>query len=67
MIDVIYRLAPAEPFWLHHTRGWRILLDSFSLPAVARPYRMMGLEVDKENTDQAILRKGDCPFSILML
>jgi GNAT superfamily N-acetyltransferase len=37
--------AEMNAYWLYHKRGWKVLLDDFSFPGVARPYRIMGLEV----------------------
>jgi GNAT superfamily N-acetyltransferase len=30
---------------MYHKRGWMVLLDGFFFPGVARPYRIMGLEL----------------------
>ena len=32
---------------MYHTRGWRVLLDDHLFPGVARPYRIMGLELSR--------------------
>ena len=66
-IVLLTMAAETNDYWLYHKRGWRVLLDGLPFPGVPRAYRIVGLELDRENTDRAILRKGDCPFSILML
>jgi GNAT superfamily N-acetyltransferase len=34
---------------MYHKRGWQVLLDDLFFPGVARPYRIMGLELSREN------------------
>jgi GNAT superfamily N-acetyltransferase len=38
--------ADTAAFRLYTKRRWRILLDNFLFPGVARPYRIMGLKLD---------------------
>ena len=37
--------AKTVAYSMYHKRGWRVLLDGFFFPGVARPYRVMGLEL----------------------
>ncbi|HSR31210.1 MAG TPA: GNAT family N-acetyltransferase [Anaerolineae bacterium] len=41
--------ASTAAYRLYRRRGWRVLLDDLSFPGVARPYRIMGLELGREN------------------
>jgi GNAT superfamily N-acetyltransferase len=41
--------AKTNAYWMYHRRGWTVLLDDFCFPGVARPYRIMGLELSREN------------------
>jgi hypothetical protein len=34
-------------FRLYEKRGWIVLLEPFIFPNVVRPYRIMGLELEK--------------------
>ncbi len=42
--------AKTSAYQMYHRRGWRVLLDDHTFPGVARPYRIMGLELNQENT-----------------
>ncbi|NIM94498.1 MAG: GNAT family N-acetyltransferase [Anaerolineales bacterium] len=37
--------AETSAYWMYLKRGWRVLLDDYFFPGVARPYRIMGLEL----------------------
>jgi GNAT superfamily N-acetyltransferase len=41
--------AETKACWLYHKRGWKVLLDGLTFPGVARAYRIMGFELDREN------------------
>jgi hypothetical protein len=41
--------AETNAYSMYHKRGWKVLLDDFFFPGVARPYRIMGLELSREN------------------
>ena len=37
--------AKTNAFWLYHKRGWQVLIDTFDVPGLPRPYRIMGLDL----------------------
>ncbi|UCC76215.1 MAG: GNAT family N-acetyltransferase, partial [Anaerolineales bacterium] len=49
--------AETNAYAMYRKRGWRVLLDNLHFPGVARPYRIMGLELG-EGTDQATRPAG---------
>ena len=42
--------AETNAYSMYHKRGWRVLLDNFFFPGVARPYRIMGLELSENDS-----------------
>jgi GNAT superfamily N-acetyltransferase len=40
--------AETNAYAVYRKRGWRVLLDDFYFPGVARPYRIMGLDLTGE-------------------
>lgn len=46
---VLSTMAAETPAYrMYHKRGWTVLLDDFLFPGVARPYRIMGLELGED-------------------
>ena len=41
--------AETNAYWMYHKRGWEILVEEMVFPGVARPYRIMGLELGEES------------------
>lgn len=37
--------AETNAYWMYRKRGWVVLLEEILFPSVARPYRIMGLEL----------------------
>jgi GNAT superfamily N-acetyltransferase len=45
--------AETNAYSMYHKRGWRVLLNDLFFPGVARPYRIMGLELGEEGKEAA--------------
>ena len=45
--------AETNAYWMYRKRGWVVLLEEILFPGVARPYRIMGLELS-EKGDQDV-------------
>ena len=45
--------AETNAHWMYQKRGWEVLVQELVFPGVARPYRIMGLEIDEEGEDAA--------------
>jgi GNAT superfamily N-acetyltransferase len=45
--------AETNAHWMYCKRGWVILVEEIFFPGVARPYRVMGLELGKSREDEA--------------
>jgi hypothetical protein len=41
--------AETNAYSMYRKRGWRVLIDDFTFPGVARPYRIMGLDLGREH------------------
>ena len=39
--------AETNAYWMYRKRGWVVLLEAMLFPGVARPYRIMGLDLRK--------------------
>jgi GNAT superfamily N-acetyltransferase len=45
--------AETNAHWMYQKRGWEVLVEKVIFPGVARPYRVMGLELGEEREDAA--------------
>jgi GNAT superfamily N-acetyltransferase len=41
--------AETNAHWMYQKRGWEVLLEEVVFPGVARPYRVMGLELGRKD------------------